>query len=136
VAVSERIALTADGAIDLALGFVLLLFPRGLLSVLGMPLTASAFYPSILGAVLAGVGIALLLQRFAGDSGVAGLGTEGAIAINLCGAGALVAWLLGGTLEVPGRGYALLWLIALTVIAVAIFEIVTRIVRRTRAADV
>jgi hypothetical protein len=136
VAVSERIALTADGAIDLALGLVLLLFPRGLLSVLGMPLTASAFYPSILGAVLAGVGIALLLQRFAGDSGVVGLGTEGAIAINLCGAGALVAWLLGGTLEVPGRGYALLWLIALTVIAVAIFEIVTRIVRRTRAADV
>lgn len=130
---SERFALTVDGAIDLALGMLLLLFPRGVLTILGMPLAASAFYPSILGAVLVGIGLALLLQRFGGDSGVAGLSMEGAAAINVCGAGALVAWLIGGTLDIPGRGYALLWLIALTVLGVAVVEIALRILRRGEA---
>jgi hypothetical protein len=129
LAMSERFALTVDGAIDLALGMLLLLFPRGVLTILGMPLAASAFYPSILGAVLVGIGLALLLQRFGGDSGVAGLSMEGAVAINLCGAAALVAWLIGGTLDIPRRGYALLWLIALTVLGVAVVEIALRILR-------
>jgi hypothetical protein len=126
---SQRIALTVDGAIDLVLGLILLLFPRHVLSTLGVPMATSAFYPSILGAVLVGIGVALLLQRFGEDSGVAGLGMEGAMAINLCGAGALIAWLLGGTLDIPGRGYALLWLIGLTVLGVAVLEITVRILR-------
>ncbi len=130
---SERFTLTVDGAIDLALGILLLLFPRGVLTILAMPLAASAFYPSILGAVLVGIGLALLLQRFGEDSGVAGLGMEGAIVINVCGAGALVLWLIGGTLDIPRRGYAFLWVIALTVLGVAVVEIVLRILRRGKA---
>ena len=103
--------LSLDAAVNLALGLLLLVFPRGVMEFLGAPIPESAFYPSILGAVLTGVGFALLLERFSRTGNMPGLGLGGAIAINTCGAGALMAWLIFGDLDLPLRGVFLLWLI-------------------------
>ena len=123
--------LIIDGVVNLALGTVLLFFPRGLADLLAVPVPSSSFYPSILGGVLIGIGLALLLHRFRGRSRVIGLGIEGAIAINLCGAGVLMAWLIAGHLTIPIRGYVLLWIVTILVLGIGLIEIAARI-RRVR----
>ena len=55
--------LTVDAIVNLVLGSLLIVFPTGLVSLLGVPAAEPAFYPSILGAVLFGIGIALLIER-------------------------------------------------------------------------
>ena len=111
--------LFVDAAINLALGLVLLFFPRRLLELLGMPMTEQVFYPSILGAVLFGIGIALLIQiRNAG-----GLGLMGAIAINLCSGTALAFWLIFGALSLPTRGLVFLWLLVAVLVGISGLEL-------------
>ena len=44
--------LVADAVINLLLGVLLLLFPFGIGPALGVPLSESSFYPTLLGAVL------------------------------------------------------------------------------------
>ena len=97
--------LTVDAIINLALGALLAVFPSGLVSALGIPDADVAFYPSILGAVLFGIGVALLIER----RGSAGLGLAGAISINLSGGFVLAAWLASGSLSLPVRAQLLLW---------------------------
>jgi hypothetical protein len=98
---------------------VLLAFPSGLSAILGLPPASSAFYPSILGAVLLGLGLAL----FVGSGRRAdGLGVRGAIIINLLGGGVLLVWLLVGRLDVPPRGVALLWVVAVVVLGLSAVE--------------
>ena len=58
--------LMIDAAINLALGFLLLIFPLDLFQFLGLPLEVPSFYASILGGVLVGLGIALLIERLRG----------------------------------------------------------------------
>ena len=118
--------LLVDGAVNLVLGVVLLLFPVGVANLMGLPPTSTNFYPSILGAVLAGIGVALLVERFGADKGVRGLGLGGAIAINVCGAGALLVWLLIDPFDIPTRGYAVLWTVATVVLVIAGIEVFTR----------
>jgi hypothetical protein len=122
----KDLLLTIDGAVNLALGAVLAIFPRGLANLLGVPIPSSSFYPSILGGVLIGIGLALLVQRFWGRSRVTGLGIEGAIAINLCGAGVLIAWLITGGLSIPTRGLVFLWAVAVLVLGIGFTEIAMR----------
>ncbi len=122
----HKTLLLLDGAVNLVLGVVLLLFPAGMVGLLGLPPTSTNFYPSILGAVLAGIGVALLVERFGGDKGVRGLGLGGAIAINLCGAGALVVWLLVEPFDIPVRGCIVLWTVATLVLVIAGIELFTR----------
>jgi len=98
--------LTLDAIINLVLGVLLIVFPSGLVSILGIPNVEVAFYPSILGGVLFGTGIALLIQHVRGSSG---LGLEGAISINLSGGLVLAGWVLFGALSLPLRGRILLW---------------------------
>jgi hypothetical protein len=117
--------------VNLALGLLLALFPRGFAKVVGIPIPAIPFYPIILGGVLVGIGVALFLQCFWGRSRVTGIGLEGAIAINLCGAGALVALLVGGNLNLPIRGYVFLWSIAVLVLGIAVIELFFRGGQRT-----
>jgi hypothetical protein len=112
--------------VNLALGLLLVFLPRGFAKAVGIPIPAIPFYPIILGGVLVGIGVALFLQCFWGRSRVTGLGLEGAIAINLCGAGALVALLVGGDLNLPIRGYAFLWFIVVLVLAIAVVELLVR----------
>ena len=122
--------LILDGAVNLLLGVLLLCFPFGIASWLGVPEGGSNFYPIILGAVLFGIGAALLLEAYGKPKGICGLGLEGAISINLCGAGALAVWLMAVPLEIPLRGYVVLWVIAISVLVIAIVELIYRVRRR------
>jgi hypothetical protein len=56
---SRTTILSIDGAINLVLGLLLVVFPERLVDLLGIPSSDSAFYPNILGGVLFGIGIAL-----------------------------------------------------------------------------
>jgi hypothetical protein len=119
----RSVLLTIDAVINIALGLLLLTFPAPVVAALGVPETESAFYPSILGAVLLGIGIALLLERF--PPRVRGLGLGGAICINLCGAVALAGWLLCGELSLPARGWIVLWSIVVLVGGIGVVELVS-----------
>jgi hypothetical protein len=121
--VDRRALLTVDATVNLALGVALAFFPRWLVAILGVPDVEPAFYPSILGSVLIGVGIALLLGRSKPTLELAGLGLEGAVAINLCGGVALAAWLLLGDLELPLRGEFFLWGLVILLVGLNSVEI-------------
>lgn len=123
--------LILDGIVNLLLGLLLLLFPLGMAELLGVPDPGLNLYPSLLGAVLFGIGVALLLEAYAGKKGIRGLGLEGAIAINLCGAGVLVIWLLVSPFEIPARGYIILWTIALLVLAIGFVELFYKMLNPT-----
>jgi hypothetical protein len=113
----ERTLLVIDALVNLILGVLLLAFPRGLVEFLGLPPAASPFYPNILGAVLFGIGLALLIGRFRPAWG--GLGLGGAIAINLSGGVVLALWLLAGGLALPARGTAFLWALVLLLVVIS-----------------
>lgn len=117
----NRRLLLADAVINLVLGALLLFYPTRLVEALGLPLVSSALYPSILGGVLIGIGIALLVECRTGGS--RGLGLEGAIAINFCGAGVLVAWLLFAPTAIAARGRITLWTVAILVVGIGVFEL-------------
>jgi hypothetical protein len=119
----RRPLLLVDAAVNLLLGTLLALYPHRLVEVLGLPEVHSPFYPSILGAVLVGIGIALLISYRGGRHG---LGLDGAIAINLCGAGALAAWLLAAPASFEPAGRLTLWAVALVVFAIGVVELVHR----------
>jgi len=116
--------LLVDAVINLILGILLAIFPKSVVEALGVPTTDATFYPSILGAVLIGIGVALVIEYRRKPSGPAGLGLYGAIAINLCGAAFLVGWLLSGKLEIPLRGQAFLWGLAVVLIVISVVELV------------
>ncbi|MEJ2108053.1 MAG: hypothetical protein P8X48_12130 [Acidiferrobacteraceae bacterium] len=116
----ESRLLLVDAIINLVLGVVLIFFPGPVVAALGVPSVDSAFYPSILGAVLFGIGIALLVQRRAGG----GLGLRGAVAINLSGGVVLVFWLLFGHLQLPVRGLVFLWALAAVLVGISTVELV------------
>jgi hypothetical protein len=111
----ERRLLLADAVVNLVLGALLVAYPQRLVEALGLPEVRTAFYPSILGAVLFGIGIALLLPH---RGGARGLGLDGAIAINLCGAGVLAGWLVVRPGTFSGTGKATLWVVAVLVIGI------------------
>lgn len=123
---SERTLLIMDGLVNLLLGVLLLLFPWGMASLLGVPAPGNTFYPSILGAVLVGIGIALMIDAYGASFGLRGLGLAGAIAINFCGAGVLLIWLLFFPPDMPLRGQITLWTIAIGVLAIGAFELFHR----------
>jgi len=118
-----KILLLIDGIVNLLLGMLLLLFPFGIAQLLGVPQPNSNFYPTILGAVIFGIGIALLLESYGKPHGIHGLGIAGAIAINFCGAGVLTLWLISDPFNLPLRGYIILWAIAIVVLVLGFIEL-------------
>jgi len=114
--------LVIDGLVNLVLGILLLLFPVGAAEILGVPAFKTGFYPSILGAVLFGIGIALLLERFGASKNIRGLGLDGAIVINVCGAGALLLWLVLAPPAMPLRGFVILGAVAVVVLVLGFVE--------------
>jgi hypothetical protein len=116
--------LTLDAVINLLLGVLLILFPRGVVAFLGIPGAESAFYPGILGGVLLGIGIALLLEKGERRRTTSGLGLGGAIAINLAGGTVLAVWLVAGGLGLPLRGYVVLWALVVLLVGVSTVELV------------
>ena len=121
-----NLLLVVDGIVNLVFGILLMFFPAQLLVTFDLPKVETFFYVNILGAVLFGIGVTLLLERFAERYHVRGLGIGGAIAINLCGAGALIFWLLFGDLEISQGGAVFLWSIAIVVFGIAIAEVITK----------
>ena len=124
--VKHRVLLGIDGAVNLVLGALLLGFPLGTGALFGAPEAAGSFYPSILGAVIFGIGVALLLELFGGTRGLRGLGLGGAIAINIVGGGVLTLWLLIGDLDLPLRGWVTLWVIAVVVVGAGVAELLAK----------
>jgi hypothetical protein len=122
----HRVLLVIDAAINLALGVALLIFPPALVRLLGVPPPAPRFYPSILGAVLFGIGLALLVEYLRKPNGLVGLGLGGAVAINMTGGLALAGWLLVGNLSLPPRGRAFLWGLAFVLVALSGLEAIRR----------
>jgi len=84
------------------------------------------FYPTILGGVIFGIGIALFVERYGFKNEIRGLGLGGAIAINICGALVLLIWLIINPFDLPLRGYIILWSISIIVLFVGIVEIVAK----------
>jgi len=122
----HKTLLVIDAIINLVLGVLLLFFPAGVVGLLGLPLTNTNFYPSILGAVLFGIGVALLIERYGASMKIRGLGLDGAIVINLCGAGVLLLWLIIAPFDIPLRGNVILWSIAIIVLIVGFVEIIAK----------
>ncbi len=125
MATTRSRVLWIDALINLVLGGALLLFPFTA-RALGIPEVASSFYPTILGGVLFGIGLALLWETFRGEAQPVGLGLGGAVAINLCGGIVLTAWLLMGGLDIPFRGQVILWILAVTLVAISLVELAIR----------
>ena len=122
----SKILLLIDGIINLIVGILLLLFPLGMAQLLGVPLPNINFYPTVLGAVIFGIGIALLLEAYGEPPDIHGLGLGGAIAINFCAAGVLILWLISAPLNLPLRGYIILWTIAIVVLVIGFIELISK----------
>ena len=116
--------LLVDAAINLILGLLLLAYSRPLAQLLGVPYTDVTFYPTLLGAVLFGIGIALILEAWHGPKGFSGLGLGGAVAINLCGGVVLGGWLLLGGLHLPLRGRVFLWALVALLVGLSVVELI------------
>jgi uncharacterized membrane protein len=125
--------LIIDAAINLVLGLLLLLFPPQVVDFLGVPGSEHRFYPSILGAVLSGIGIALLVECLRRSGSLVGLGLGGAIAINLCGGLALAGWLAVGELDIAARGRVFLWALATILVVVSSIEVLASASRTGKA---
>jgi hypothetical protein len=119
----SKAILIVDAAINLILGFLLLIFSPQVVQLLGVPATEQSFYPNILGGVLLGIGIALLIECFRGSGSLVGLGLGGAVAINLCGGLVLTAWLIFGELSIPTGGRVFLWALAVILVVVSSIEL-------------
>ena len=114
-----------DGFVNLLLGVALLCFDL-VADWLGVPASDTTFYPTILGAVLFGIGIALVWEGIRGDGQLVGLGLGGAIAINLSGGVVLTAWLLFGDLSLPLRGQLILSGLAAILVLISLVELSMR----------
>ena len=108
-----------DAMLNVLIGTVLAGFPRNLIVLLGLPLVRHEFYARVLGAVLIGIGLALLVELWRPS---AGLGLPGAIAINLCAAAMLVALLLLRS-DVNRRGQTVLWGVVAILVCLSIAEL-------------
>ena len=120
--------LMVDAGINFILGVLFLLtipFPDRILEIFGVPAANNAFYTSILGAVLFGIGIALILESHRSKpEQLVGLGLGGAVVINLCGGAVLIGWLIFGDLHLPLSGMIFLWSIGLILITISGFELI------------
>lgn len=85
-----KILLLIDCIVNLMIGIVLLLFPIGIIDFFGFPQTNTNFYPSILGAILLGVGSSLFLELAGHAKHLRGIGLGGAILINIVGSIVLI----------------------------------------------
>ncbi len=122
MSVSRSRVLRIDALINFLLGGALRFFPFTAVW-LGIPEASSSFYPTILGGVLFGIGIALAWEARRGEGQAVGLGLAGAVAINLCGGVVLTIWLANGGLNIPLRGQIILWSLALALVLISLAEL-------------
>jgi len=116
------ITLIIDAIINYALGILCILYPF-VAETVGVPIVENSFYPTILGAVLFGIGIALTVECYRKQKGMVGLGLGGAVAINLSGGFVLILWLIFGDLIIPLRGYLFLLSLAVILVGISLIEL-------------
>lgn len=122
--------LLVDGIINLTLGIILVTFHPVVVEFLGIPVTDHPFYPTILGGVLFGIGVALFVEYFRGIAETAGLGLVGAVTINLCGGLVLVFWLTRGSLSISLHGRIVLWLLVFILVFLSGLELFITITQK------
>ena len=122
----HKILLIIDCIVNILLGLLLLSFPFGVIDLLGLPETNTNFYPSILGAVILGIGLALFCELVGYKKRFRGLGLGGAILINIVGSLVLMFWLVFGSLSIPMKGEIILWAVGLIVFLIGIAELITK----------
>jgi hypothetical protein len=125
----QRELLLFDGVANVALGGLLIAAPLRLAAWLGISATNS-FFAILFGAVLVGIGFALLLELY----GARGLGLTGALTINFCFGLALGGWLIFGGMNLPVRGQVVLWGLVVILVALSGLELVVEQRRKQRAA--
>ncbi|MGA1789911.1 MAG: hypothetical protein ACMUIM_00370 [bacterium] len=129
----EKHLLLTDAIINLLLGVLLIFYPVPVVKFIGIPLVEKSFYVSILGAVLFGIGIALLIEKNKKGLGFNGLGLGGAIIINICGGIVLAWWILFGSLTIPLRGYLVLWFLVVILMGISLIELIACLKKRKAA---
>ena len=123
---NRKSILLIDAIINFILAFLLGIFPKDIISFLGLPMVSNPFYASILGGVFFGIGIALLISRSAKNRNSDGLGLRGALAINISGGFVLALWLLFGALDVPAHGKIIMWALVVILIVLSAVELFTQ----------
>lgn len=107
--------------LKLAGGVVLVLAPLTAIKALGLPASATGFWPRLLGAVLIGLSAAAFIEG-AWD-GSRGIGLAGLVIINLVSAFVLaLAAVFGGGARTR-RGSFALWTLVVLLFVLALFEI-------------
>lgn len=112
--------LLADALLFLSMGAMLAALPGGTVAALGLPSGQTAFYRRLLGAVLVGVGLALMMSVL--PTGLRGLGAHGAIVINLSLALTLAVLLLTGTGRSSRQGKRLPWILVVVLLGLSALE--------------
>jgi hypothetical protein len=112
--------LELDGIGNVLLGLPLLLVPEFVSQFLGLPTASATFYPTILGAIFVGIGMALLMERFKPSWG--GLGLGGAMSINMIFGIILAGWLLLSGINLSSQGTVILWLLVLILVGISVVE--------------
>ena len=111
-----------DSIINLFLGIVLLAYSEPVIKLFGLPISDTYFYPNILGAIIFGIGIALMIEYFRKNEFV-GLGLGGAISINMLGGIVLFIWLVSGKLDIPVHGMIIFWILDIILIGISSLEL-------------
>lgn len=119
----EEVLLLGDALANFLLGVLLLLYPEPFIAAIGVPSTNVLFYPTLLGALLFGIGVALVVEYYRDALGVGGLGLGGGLAINVVAGLVLVGWLVSGELSLSGFGSTFLWLLVGGLALLSVLEV-------------
>ncbi len=126
--------LVVDGIGNVVLGWLLIVLPMRLTAWLGIPGIEHRFYPSLFGAVLFGIGVALLMELPRRGAKISGLGLGGALTINTCFGIALAAWLLSGRLDLTPHGAVILWAFVVILLGLSGIELAAELRREVQEA--
>jgi hypothetical protein len=116
---AKRTLILIDALVNLGLGLAFVASPSAYFRVLGLPVPSTRLYTAILGAVLIGIGLALILWLRSHE----GLGPSGAIAINLLGSLAALVWLTAHWSLTAATGRFLVASVAGAVLVLAVLEL-------------
>ena len=101
-----------DLAARLASGLLLVVLPKAIIALLGLPKVPETFWPRMTGILLLAAACGTAIEaRWPGKGGPS-LG--GLVALNLAVSFALATALVVGQLDIPKRGRVLMWLAALS----------------------
>ena len=110
-----------ETVLKLSGGLVLLVAPRLAIAMLGLPPGAGAFWPRLLGGMLAGMAAALYIEG--AMPGSKGLGLAGVVVINLAAATVVAGQLAIRKVSPSGRGSIILWLLVALLFVLSLVEI-------------